>query len=48
MNVLNKQFDKIYLISSYSTQNRINDVISFFIKQNIECELVIASKKEIF
>jgi len=48
MNVLNKQFNKIYLISSYPTQNRINDVISFFIKENIECELVIAPKKKYF
>lgn len=48
MNVLNKYFDKLYLISSYPTQNRINDIVSFFKKENIECELVIAPKKKYF
>lgn len=48
MNVLNKYFNKLYLISSYPTQNRINDIVSFFKKENIECELVIAPKKKYF
>jgi hypothetical protein len=48
MNILNKYFNKLYLISSYPTQNRINDVISFFKNENIKFELVIAPKKKYF
>ena len=48
MNAINKYFNKIYLISSYPTQNRINNIVSFFVKENIECELVIAPKKKYF
>lgn len=48
MNVLNKYFDKIYIISSYATQNRLNDLIPFLNKENIQYELIISSKKKYF
>ena len=48
MNVLNKYFNKIYIISSYSTQNRLIDLIPFFAKENIDLEIVIGPKKKYF
>lgn len=48
MNILNQFFKKIYVISSYPTQNRLNDLIPFLNKENIECELVISPKKKYF
>lgn len=48
MNILNQIFDKIYIISSYSTQNRINNIIEYLNKKNIHYELVISPKKKYF
>lgn len=48
MNVLNKYFNKVYVISSYATQNRLNDLIPFLNKESIEFELIIAPKKKYF
>lgn len=46
MNMLNQLFDKIYIITSYSTQNRIADLISFLNSQYITFELIVAPKKK--
>lgn len=48
MNILNESFDKIYLITSYSTTNRLPELLSFLNKENIEVELVVAPKKQYF
>jgi len=48
MNILNESFDKVYLITSYSTCNRLVELLSFFNKENIEVELVVAPKKQYF
>lgn len=48
MNILNQFFKKIYVISSYATSNRLNDIIPFFEKENIDFELVIAPKRDYF
>lgn len=48
MNILNKFFDKIYFVSSFSTQNRINDLSQFLKIHDINYELVIAPKKKYF
>jgi hypothetical protein len=48
MNVLNKSFSKIYIISSYATQNRLNDLLPFLNDENISYELVISPKKKYF
>jgi hypothetical protein len=48
MNILNKYFSKIYVISSYASQNRLYDLLSFFEKEQIEFELVIGPKKKYF
>ena len=48
MNILNKHFNKIYIISSYSTQNRLINLIPFFAKENIDLEIVIGPKKKYF
>lgn len=48
MNTLNKIFDKIYVISSYTTQNRLNYLIPFLNNESIKYELVIAPKKKYF
>jgi len=48
MNILNKFFDKIYIITSYPTQNRLNDLISFLNTECISYELIVAPKKKYF
>ncbi len=48
MNILNKCFDKLYIISSYSTQNRIKDLTVYLKQENIKYELIIAPKKKYF
>ncbi len=48
MNILNLLFEKIYVISSFSTQDRISDLIQFLNNENIKYELVIAPKKKYF
>jgi GR25 family glycosyltransferase involved in LPS biosynthesis len=48
MNILNKYFSKIYVISSYASQNRLHDLLPFFEKEQIEFELVIGPKKKYF
>ncbi len=48
MNILNNFFNKIYVISSYPTQNRLNDLIPFLNKENIQFELIISPKKKYF
>jgi len=45
---MNIYFSKIYVISSYQTQNRLNDLIPFLNKENIQFELIIAPKKKYF
>lgn len=48
MNILNKIFGKIYVISSFSTSNRIDIQKKFFEQENINFELIIAPKKKYF
>lgn len=48
MNILNKLFDKIYIISSFSTQNRITNLIQFLNINDVKYEYVIAPKKKYF
>ena len=48
MNILNNFFAKIYVVSSYPTQNRLNDLISFLNTENIQFELIISPKKKYF
>lgn len=48
MNILNQQFKKIYVISSYVTQNCLNDLHTFFDQENIDVEIVIGPKKKYF
>ena len=45
---MNQFFKKIYVISSYPTQNRLNDLIPFLNKENIQYELIISPKKKYF
>lgn len=46
MNILNEKFDRIFLITSFSTLDRMDDLISFFNKENIEFELIVSPKKK--
>lgn len=46
MNILNEKFAKLYIISSYNTQNRLNDLYPFFNQENIDVEIVIGPKKK--
>ena len=48
MNILNKHFNKLYIISSYASENRLVDQIPFFAKENMDLEIVIAPKKKYF
>jgi hypothetical protein len=48
MNILNRFFDKIYVISSFSTQNRITNLIQFLNTNDVKYEFVIAPKKKYF
>lgn len=48
MNILHQQFKKLYVISSYITQNRLNDLYKFFDQENINAEIVIGPKKKYF
>lgn len=48
MNILNQIFEKIYVISSFPTQNRLNDLMQFFYSEYINYELIIATKKKYF
>lgn len=48
MNVLNKYFNKVYVISSYATHSRLSDLLPFLDKENIQYELIIAPKKKYF
>lgn len=48
MNILNEIFNKIYVITSYPTQNRLNELMSFLNTEHINYELVIAPKKKYF
>ena len=45
---MNQFFKKIYVISSYPTQNRLNELIPFLNKENIQYELIISPKKKYF
>ncbi len=45
---MNQYFDKIFLISSFDTQNRLSDISEFLNKENIKYELIIAPKKKYF
>lgn len=48
MNILNKTFDKIYVIGSFATQNRYNDINNKLKEEQIDIEWVIAPKKKYF
>lgn len=48
MNILNQLFNKIYVISSYPTQNRLKSLTGFLNILDIKFELVIAPKKKYF
>ena len=48
MNILNKYFNKVYVISSYATHSRLSDLLPFLDKENIQYELIIAPKKKYF
>ena len=48
MNILNKHFNKVYIISSYATQNRLDELMLILKKENIDLEVVIAPKKKYF
>ena len=48
MNVLNKYFNKVYVISSYATHSRLSDLLPFLDKENIKYELIISPKKKYF
>ena len=48
MNILNKYFNKVYVISSYATHSRLSDLLPFLDKENIKCELIISPKKKYF
>ena len=48
MNILNKHFNKVYVISSYATHSRLSDLLPFLDKENIQYELIIAPKKKYF
>jgi len=48
MNVLNKYFNKVYVISSYATHSRLSDLLPFLDTENIQYELIIAPKKKYF
>jgi len=48
MNILNKTFDKIYVIGSFATQNRYNDFNNKLKEEQIDIEWVIAPKKKYF
>jgi GR25 family glycosyltransferase involved in LPS biosynthesis len=48
MNILNKTFDKIYIIGSFATQSRYNDLHNKLNKEKIDVEWVIAPKKKYF
>lgn len=48
MNILNQFFNKIYVITSYPTQNRLNDLVFFFNNECIQYELIVAPKKKYF
>lgn len=48
MNVLNQFFEKLYIISSVATQNRIPDLVNFLNGESIDYELIIAPKKKYF
>ena len=47
MNILNKHFNKVYIISSYATQNRLDELMLILKKENIDLEVVIAPKKKV-
>jgi len=48
MNVLNKYFNNVYVISSYTTHSRLSDLLPFLDNENIQYELIIAPKKKYF
>jgi hypothetical protein len=45
---MNNFFNKIYIISSYDTKNRLSELIPFLKNEGIDVEIVIAPKKEYF
>jgi GR25 family glycosyltransferase involved in LPS biosynthesis len=48
MNVLNKIFDKIYVIGSFATQNRYHDFNNKLKNEQIDVEWIVAPKKKYF
>lgn len=48
MNILNKRFDRIYLITSFSTINRYYDLKPILQEQEIEVDLIVATKQQHF
>lgn len=48
MNILNKTFDRIYLITSFSTINRYYDLKPILDDQEIEVDVIVATKKKYF
>lgn len=48
MNIINKFFKKVFVISCYPTSERLNDLIPFLKKEEIDYELVIGPKQKYF
>lgn len=48
MNILNEFFNKIYVVTSYSTKNRLSELLSFLDVEKIDYELIVAPKKKYF
>lgn len=47
-NLLNKYFEKIYVITSYETTDRFDDLNQKFMSENIQVEFVVSPKKKYF
>lgn len=48
MNIINQFFQKVFVISCYPTQERLNDLIPFLNKEEIDFELVIGPRQKYF
>lgn len=48
MNVLNKHFDMVYLVTSFSSQERLKDILPYLNKENIHYTLITAPDKRYF
>ena len=46
--ILNKIFQKVFVITSYATQDRLERLVPYLEKLHIEYELIISPKKNIY